>query len=76
MAQSRHRSGTREATWWFDIPRRQGSPYRAEIYRDADGDYRWSVDCPRCGLGTGLGHEVSAQRAETAAKRWAAGHDR
>ena len=88
MAYSRRISGShpaapgREAgrTWWFDIPRRHGSPMRVRIVEDradfygAPAEYRWHVDCPHCGMGAGSGTAASAARAETAAKRWADDH--
>lgn len=68
-------------SWWFDIQRRTGSPFRVRIeetpaYMQFPAEYTWIVDCPRCGLGEGTGTVASAARAETAAKQWAQEHDR
>lgn len=71
-----------QRTWWFDVPRKHGSPMRARIveermdYYGAPAEYHWQVDCPHCGIAAGTGTSASAGRAETAAKQWAAAHDR
>lgn len=76
------RDGEARRTWWFDIARKHGSPMRVRIIEDradftgSPAEYRWSVDCPHCGMGAGTGTSASAGRAETAAKQWAAAHDR
>lgn len=71
-----------QRTWWFDVPRKHGSPMRVRIIEDradfygAPAEYRWHVDCPHCGIGAGAGSTTSAGRAETAARHWAQDHDR